>query len=100
MRGPRLCPRCPDCWTASWWKRAACRGVDANLFHPGKGGDSTLTLRHAKIICGDCPVAASCLAHALTHNESGVWGGTSEKQRRDIRRVAHRTRILTTGDAA
>ena len=39
----------------------------------------------AKAICADCPVRQACLEHALAHRErEGVWGGTTERERRRI----------------
>ncbi|WP_420855155.1 WhiB family transcriptional regulator [Rhodococcus koreensis] len=39
--------------------------------------------RVAKALCGSCPVQSECLRHALSVGERyGVWGGTSEGERR------------------
>ena len=39
----------------------------------------------AKRICADCPVKEPCLEYALEQRiDHGVWGGTSERQRRRI----------------
>jgi WhiB family redox-sensing transcriptional regulator len=43
----------------------------------------------ALLICGICPVREDCLDHALETNERfGVWGGTTEKERRKLSRIA------------
>lgn len=66
------------------WSDAACRGLDAELFYPGRG-EST---RPAKSVCRDCPVKAECLEFALVNHEGhGIWGGVSERERRRLRRV-------------
>jgi len=39
----------------------------------------------AKAVCRACPVTAACLAHALARHEYGVWGGTTERERRVLR---------------
>jgi WhiB family transcriptional regulator, redox-sensing transcriptional regulator len=47
----------------------------------------------AKAVCQSCDAKEPCLAFALaTNQESGVWGGTSEEERRRLRRslAAHR----------
>jgi WhiB family redox-sensing transcriptional regulator len=39
-------------------------------------------------VCDSCPVRAQCLQFALeTNQEAGIWGGTSEEERRRLRRV-------------
>ena len=69
-----------------WVERALCSQVDPELFYPldnDKGGAS----RQAKKVCTDCPVATACLEYALENNEQyGVWGGMSERERRNLRR--------------
>lgn len=68
------------------WTNANCRGMAAELFYPGRG-EST---REAKSVCKNCVVKAECLEFALVNMEKwGVWGQTSEKQRRALRRKRH-----------
>jgi WhiB family redox-sensing transcriptional regulator len=70
-----------------WLARAACRGMDPELFFPDRG-EST---EQAKAVCAACPVRAECLDHALTNVERfGIWGGLSERERRAIRRARTR----------
>ena len=45
---------------ASWRKRAACRGVDPEVFYPATDEDAGT----AKSICSTCPVREACLEHA------------------------------------
>jgi WhiB family redox-sensing transcriptional regulator len=41
----------------------------------------------AKRICATCPVKEPCLEYALEYRiDHGVWGGTTERQRRRILR--------------
>lgn len=69
----------------SWVEAAACRGSEPELFHPDRGASTA----SAKAVCAGCPVIDECLAWALdTTQKYGVWGGTSEKERRIMRRVA------------
>jgi len=64
-----------------WWFAALCAQTDPELFFPEKGGST----RAAKRVCTGCPVRAQCLEHALAHDERyGVWGGTSERERRRL----------------
>jgi WhiB family redox-sensing transcriptional regulator len=40
----------------------------------------------AKKVCSDCPYQQRCLVYALANNETGIWGGTTDNERRQIRR--------------
>jgi WhiB family transcriptional regulator, redox-sensing transcriptional regulator len=47
-------------------------------------------IAEAKLICGLCDVRDRCLAEALRHpvgKDFGVWGGTTEAERRALRRA-------------
>jgi WhiB family redox-sensing transcriptional regulator len=35
--------------------------------------------------CRHCPVRTDCLQWALDHDEHGVWGGMTERQRRQLK---------------
>ena len=74
-----------DC---GWRDRAACRNSDPDLFFPvGSTGVAVEEIRAAKALCGTCEVRERCLAFALeTNQESGIWGGASEEERRRLRR--------------
>ena len=78
----------------AWRIRASCRSVDPDLFFPvGTTGLAVDQIDSAKEVCGSCPVSGPCLEFALTTNQdSGVWGGTSEEERRSLRRQWLRAR--------
>jgi WhiB family redox-sensing transcriptional regulator len=80
-----------------WRDRAACRDSDPDLFFPiGSTGAAVEEIRAAKAICQTCAVREECLAFALeTNQEAGVWGGTSEEERRALRRERATTRRRT-----
>ena len=85
----------PDGLELDQWRSAAsCRSVDPDLFFPV--GSTGLALNHidsAKAVCQACPVQAPCLEFALeTNQDAGVWGGTSEEERRQLRRTRPRAR--------
>jgi WhiB family redox-sensing transcriptional regulator len=86
---------------ADWRQRAACRNLSPDLFFPvGSSGAALAQIEKAKQICRSCPSRAQCLEFALTSNqESGVWGGTSEEERRLLRKrwLAGKSRIARTG---
>lgn len=70
--------------TGDWREDALCRQVGPWLFFPGQGESP----QEAKNVCASCPVRAECLEYALvTRQIFGVWGGTSEWERRKIRRL-------------
>ena len=61
------------------------------LFPIGTMGPALRQIDEAKRICRACPAQAACLAWAIEHGiTSGVWGGTSEDERRVLRRPAGR----------
>ena len=75
----------------AWFQFASCRPEFADrpldqwvdLFFPTRG-EST---REAKEVCAECPAKAACADHALaTRQTAGIWGGTSERERRRLRR--------------
>lgn len=67
----------------TWRHKGACNGLDPSVFFP----DSEEDADEAKAICAECPVRITCLEHALMSRErDGIWGGTTEKERRRILR--------------
>lgn len=69
-----------------WRELAECRGMDPAIFLPERGGHID---GRATIACARCPVRAECLEHAVTHREVGVWGGTSDRERHQMRSTRH-----------
>jgi WhiB family redox-sensing transcriptional regulator len=71
-----------------WRDQSACRDTDPDLFFPvGTTGPAIEQIDNAKAVCGQCDVRQPCLEFALTSNQdSGIWGGTSEEERRKLRR--------------
>ena len=66
---------------ASWRQRAACRGVDPDIFYPVSDEDA----EEAKAVCASCSVRQACLEYSLAARErEGVWGGLTERERRRI----------------
>lgn len=72
-----------------WREEAACRDTDPDLFFPiGTTGPAVEQIEAAKAVCTACPAQEACLDFALTTNqESGIWGGTSEEERRKLRKA-------------
>ena len=74
--------------SVGWMDDAACRGQDPELFFPiGTTGPGRAQVAQAKSVCSRCRVRADCLSYALTTGQdTGVWGGLSEQERRALRR--------------
>ena len=71
-----------------WRHKAACRDEDPELFFPiGNTGPALGQIEAAKAICRVCTVVNECLQWAIeTGQDSGVWGGLSEDERRALGR--------------
>ena len=71
-----------------WRDQAACLTVDPELFfRVGKTGPALAQIEEAKAVCATCQVVDVCLKWALDNNQdAGVWGGTSEDERRSLKR--------------
>jgi WhiB family redox-sensing transcriptional regulator len=71
-----------------WRRTAACRDTDPDLFFPvGTTGPAIEQIENAKAVCQACDAQSLCLEYALaTNQDSGIWGGTSEDERRQLRK--------------
>src|ERR1700726_4248255 len=72
-----------------WRKVAAGRNTEPDLFFPiGTPGPAIEQIEAAKRVCLSCGALEPCLEFALaTNQESGIWGGTSEEERRKLRKA-------------
>ena len=77
-----------------WRHRALCRDEDPELFFPiGTTGPAAQQVEEAKAVCRRCDVVSECLQWALeTGQDAGVWGATSEDERRALKRRGARQR--------
>jgi|TARA_B110001454_G_C12709424_1_gene430069 hypothetical protein len=65
-----------------WTLKALCKDLETDIFYPQRG-ESTVII---KTICRACPVVKPCLEYAMRNMEKfGIWGGTSERERRRMR---------------
>lgn len=72
-----------------WQDRAACRGAKVELFYSYEEED----VEQALAFCQRCEVRELCLEMAMEAREAfGVWGGTTERERRRIFRANRRRR--------
>jgi len=77
-------------WDAGTWRaRSSCRDSNPDLFFPiGTTGSALDQIEVAKEICAACVANTECLEFALaTNQEAGIWGGTTEDERRRIRKA-------------
>jgi WhiB family redox-sensing transcriptional regulator len=82
-----------------WRQRAACRDMDADLFFPvGSTGPALARAERAIGVCRTCPVAPSCLEWALAIGEVGVWGGTTDDERKTLKRRRQRAAQRAAAD--
>lgn len=83
-----------------WRVFGACRDEDPELFFPiSSKGPAAQQIDAAKAVCARCRVRGECLRFALDNRQDyGVWGGTSEEERKEMRSQrdgAHRPRQVT-----
>ena len=83
----------PARFAARWRELAACRGIDLEVFFPGRGESAG----PARQVCARCPVRQPCLDYAISNRiVHGIWGGLTERERRALQsrwvRTARRDR--------
>lgn len=74
-----------------WRRRAACGGLDPELFFSSEDEENRQERREreaaAKAVCARCQVSDECLAYALEARERyGIWGGLTADERRELGR--------------
>lgn len=73
-----------------WMGSGRCRDMDPAVFFPSDG----IGVQNAQRICAECPMKVPCLEYALDNRvDHGVWGGTSERERRRILRRRRLSRL-------
>lgn len=69
-----------------WQTDAACQSQPPEWFFPvGRSIKDELNIRRAKECCAECPVRQPCLQYAMSTHQYGIWGGTTEEERTDLR---------------
>lgn len=79
-----------------WMSDGNCADRPPSLFFPSDG----VGVDVARRVCADCPVKSQCLEYALENRiDHGVWGGTSERERRRIlkERAKDRRKVARAG---
>jgi len=86
--------------SGDWRDKAECRKKDPDLFFPTgeKSEADQEQIKRAKAVCAECLSRIACLEYAIANNEDfGIWGGTSETERRSARRRQARQRHWNKG---
>jgi WhiB family redox-sensing transcriptional regulator len=69
-------------WDDDWGVHGRCRGVDPEVMFADAAQQ-----KESVAICRTCPVVARCLGESLDARQAfGVWGGMTERQRRQLLR--------------
>jgi WhiB family transcriptional regulator, redox-sensing transcriptional regulator len=77
--------------TFAWIPEGACRGKDPRLFFPlSEIGTSLRHVERARAVCRRCTVLATCLRYAMDTGQHGIWGATTDDERRAMRQRAGR----------
>jgi WhiB family transcriptional regulator, redox-sensing transcriptional regulator len=80
-----------------WMAEGNCADKPPGVFFPSDG----VGVEIARRICSSCPVKQVCLEYALRNRiDHGVWGGTSERERRRILRSRRLERSGIFGTSA
>lgn len=67
-----------------WQAQALCRDLPTELFYDEL---EPAAVERAKKVCAACTVRVACLREALSRrDQDGIWGGTTPKERKRIRR--------------
>lgn len=80
----------PEAWT----EQGACaRALNPDAWFPERGANGNMEARLALRVCADCPVKDLCLKEALAQGPycEGIWGGTTQRQRRKMLRMGCKT---------
>jgi hypothetical protein len=72
-----------------------CATTDPEAFFPEKGVGGHRSVRMAKSLCRRCVYVDKCLQWALDNGENGIWGGTTERERRNLRHLRTKNKIKT-----
>lgn len=79
----------------TWQEEAACLGLYQDtgedlFFPPYTEGrippGQAVRVKKAKQICKGCPVLRQCLRYAVRNECTGVWGGTTDSERKHMRK--------------
>lgn len=81
---------------------------ESEIEHKGPGGSTYVKVvavyqheKEAKALCAKCPYKLRCLEYAVNDPSlQGIWGGTTDRQRRTIRGEKRRSRKVIRYDVS
>jgi WhiB family redox-sensing transcriptional regulator len=83
-----------------WHLDAACKNTPTELFIAVDDSDEPYyPSAEVLVYCNSCPVKPECLQHAMDAGEVGVWGGTTDYQRRQLDRERERVKCPGCGSS-
>ena len=84
-----------------WLNAAACRDKPSHWWFPTKPATTQVRadIAAAKAVCGTCPVRDDCLDHSLRWEVEGIWGGSTARERRVLRRQRRIPLLYITPEA-
>lgn len=69
------------------WKDGVCQTMSSEIFFMDADDKADSPSGDAQAACDRCTIVAACLHWAMINHEPyGVWGGTTPKQRQQLRR--------------
>jgi len=70
------------------WQRALCKNADnPDRFHVDDYGDMKRITDEAIAMCNTpCPIKNECFIYGYENRLDGVWGGTTSRQRNQMRK--------------
>ena len=63
-----------------------CAQINPDIFFPEEDKNLYKNQREAKAICRTCEFVVPCLDYALKSDVMGIWGATTQSERRRLRR--------------
>jgi WhiB family redox-sensing transcriptional regulator len=73
-----------DLGTPAFFSDANCKDADPTLFF----AESNSKIAQAKEVCASCPIQQMCLDWAMQNAEDGVYGSTTPRERKKLRKGA------------
>lgn len=79
--------------SCEWKQQGKCKDYDQRIFF----SEQHQIIQEAIQVCSGCKVKKECLDYAIANHEHGVWGGTTERQRRlMIRRINYESKKIAS----